>query len=598
MGRPSTSKPQRSLPQNLDAERNVLGACLLHGVVVPGVAALVRPTDFYLHRHRLIFAAILATHDARGAVDPILVGEELFRRGQLEEVGGNNQLLDLLESVVTAVGVEAHAEVVREHAQRRAYLELARRIEQGVADHQDLESILVEVERHLRDASRVAASAALSPADVIAQWGVAGPLIHVPTGFSKIDEATGGGPPFGARCYILGAPDAGKTAFLVQVADYFLTQGIDVGFLAIDEEPGDVLMRFLQRRGFARPACEQRNAKDLADMAAAMSEAGLALYDDESTIESAMGDFAARAKRRGRPGAFFIDSIQTARSANELEGASMHSAVTLRTRAIRAATTANKFVTYATSEMSRAAYRSLDGADRISDMAAAKESGAIEYTARFMLSLRSVAGQPDLIEAAIAKNKFGPRTREGEPGLHLRLDRATQTLTEDVTFVAQTKAGRDGQRAEQQNKEALADAAALALVIVDEPGIAKSDAEDEVRRKASCGTRRCKSAFSALRKAIITQQGAHNRKSLFLDGTKVPLEVLELVDLAERPRVQASQFHQLHPVAPACTTGSGAPADELHHHHLRSSGGAARKCRRGKKPVPPPAAGETEEGRP
>jgi replicative DNA helicase len=53
-------------PQNQDAERSVLGACLLHCDVVPVVAARLKPGDFYLRRHELIFAAIPSTPEAKG----------------------------------------------------------------------------------------------------------------------------------------------------------------------------------------------------------------------------------------------------------------------------------------------------------------------------------------------------------------------------------------------------------------------------------------------------------------------------------------------------------------------------------------------------
>ena len=81
----------RGVPQNLEAERSVLGALLLHPDAVADVAFL-KPEDFYLPRHQLIFTALVSTYNGRHATDPIVVGEELSRSGRLEEAGGHEHL--------------------------------------------------------------------------------------------------------------------------------------------------------------------------------------------------------------------------------------------------------------------------------------------------------------------------------------------------------------------------------------------------------------------------------------------------------------------------------------------------------------------------
>jgi len=50
----------RGVPQNLEAERSVLGALLLHADTVCDVNFL-RPEDFYLPRHQLIFQSIISS---------------------------------------------------------------------------------------------------------------------------------------------------------------------------------------------------------------------------------------------------------------------------------------------------------------------------------------------------------------------------------------------------------------------------------------------------------------------------------------------------------------------------------------------------------
>jgi hypothetical protein len=131
----------RGVPQNLEAERSVLGALMLHADAVCDVGFL-KPEDFYLPKHQHVFTAILATFNSKNATDPIVVEEELHRQGLIQEVGGREQLLDLLESVVSAAGVVYHAEIVREKAVQRRLLEtcldVARRCYENEAAAKDL----------------------------------------------------------------------------------------------------------------------------------------------------------------------------------------------------------------------------------------------------------------------------------------------------------------------------------------------------------------------------------------------------------------------------------------------------------------------------
>ena len=101
---PGQQADVRSAPQNLEAERSVLGALLLHPDAVADITFL-KGEDFFLRRHQLIFESIVGSYNDRQITDPIAVGEQLSRQGQLEEIGGHDQLLDLAEGVVTAAGV-------------------------------------------------------------------------------------------------------------------------------------------------------------------------------------------------------------------------------------------------------------------------------------------------------------------------------------------------------------------------------------------------------------------------------------------------------------------------------------------------------------
>jgi KaiC/GvpD/RAD55 family RecA-like ATPase len=265
-----------------------------------------------------------------------------------------------------------------------------------------------------------------TPVEVARAWK-GSPLVHQPTGLARLDDLTGGGPVFGSRWYVLGAPDAGKTLLLLQLAHVLALAGVVVGFLAVDEEADDIVTRLAQRLGHFRRDCESRCDAFVGTLASELEGLGIYLYDAGETIERAGKHLAERAKERGKRSALFIDSVQAVVCDDIIAAKrepSTREIVNANVRAIRACATEHRMFVCATGEMNRAAYRSIDEAEQ-DDMASGKESGAIEYSARVMLALRR-ADDGALVAVNVVKNKHG----ESYVQFHLAVARPTQTLTD------------------------------------------------------------------------------------------------------------------------------------------------------------------------
>ncbi|MCB9597531.1 MAG: hypothetical protein H6719_32735 [Sandaracinaceae bacterium] len=264
---------------------------------------------------------------------------------------------------------------------------------------------------------------------VLETWREEGKVERLSTGLPQLDAATRGGPALGERVIIQGAPDAGKTALLIQLLHHFGELGFAIGVLCIDEEPGDIVGRLAQRQGIDRDACESREPHTLEIIRTELCELELLLFDADFTIEAAAEALARFAAERSLGAVLGIDSIQTARcdaEAGRSDG-SMTTAVEMRVTAIRSVCSTHGMLVLATSEMARDAYRSNKPGEPTSALAASKFSGAIEYAARVLISLRNEG--EDVIQLEIPKNKLGPRFRDGRH-ITLKLDRASQTLRE------------------------------------------------------------------------------------------------------------------------------------------------------------------------
>jgi replicative DNA helicase len=119
----------RTPPHDFEAEQAVLGSMLLSQHVIDRAIAIVEPTAFYRPAHEAIFSAITSVYSRSRSpkVDPITVGEELARTGDLNRIGGSTYLHRLVQAVPTTSHVERYAEIVRDKALLRTVIETSNR---------------------------------------------------------------------------------------------------------------------------------------------------------------------------------------------------------------------------------------------------------------------------------------------------------------------------------------------------------------------------------------------------------------------------------------------------------------------------------------
>ena len=154
--KPLASAIDRVPPQNLEAEQSVLGSMMLDKKALAHGIEMLSAADFYRPTHSIIFDALVALMKRDKPTDPIVLQEELRRRKKLEEIGGMEYLMALVDSVPTVANLAHYARIVEEKAVRRRLIVAAQEIG-GLAwlddDEQDLEQISAQAE-HLVLAAR------------------------------------------------------------------------------------------------------------------------------------------------------------------------------------------------------------------------------------------------------------------------------------------------------------------------------------------------------------------------------------------------------------------------------------------------------------
>src|SRR3954465_9729691 len=97
---------ERTLPHNLEAERSVLGAILVHNDAFNLAAQVVEPADFYRDAHRRIYDKMISLNERNNAIDFTRGKVGLARGGTLEGVGAPAYIASLVDGVPRATNVE------------------------------------------------------------------------------------------------------------------------------------------------------------------------------------------------------------------------------------------------------------------------------------------------------------------------------------------------------------------------------------------------------------------------------------------------------------------------------------------------------------
>ncbi len=198
-----------ALPWSEHAEEGVLGACLVDPAVLEQIAPTLTTEDFARPHHQLIWDAILDIRQAGGLVDPVAVAEVLDRAGQLERVGGAEQIRYLADAIPSAKSGPWHATVVRQKARLRGLLRLAADL-QGAAGARDAEPDALVAHVTDRLARLATASAAAPRLTLHARTTLAA--------LPPLDWLVPGLLPAKALALLVGEPAAGKSFVALDLA--------------------------------------------------------------------------------------------------------------------------------------------------------------------------------------------------------------------------------------------------------------------------------------------------------------------------------------------------------------------------------------------
>jgi replicative DNA helicase len=224
--RPTQPSGAKTRPQNLDAEKSLLGALLISEASLPDVTEIVAPQDFYEKPHETIFSSMLSLYERHKPVDLLTLTNDLRVKKQLSAIGGASYLSDLMEYVPTAAHAAAYADIIKKCAVRRRLINAGAQItELSYDENTEIDELLGLAEAELYGVSeKNTRSDLISLSDILESTfdrleelhNNKGSLRGLKTGFRDLDNKTAGFQK--SDLIIIGArPAMGKTTLVTNL---------------------------------------------------------------------------------------------------------------------------------------------------------------------------------------------------------------------------------------------------------------------------------------------------------------------------------------------------------------------------------------------
>ncbi len=416
-------------PSNLDAERAVLGSCLIDRDALTDVTELLTPEDFYDLNYREVFQVIASMAREELPVDGLTLSSELQKTGLWEKLGGQAFIASVIESVPTAANAGYHAQIVKEKALHRRLISAGNAIvRMGFSEDRSIDEILEEAERMIFEVSQRRNDATFqSVAEVLgptfkqieeAFHREDNSITGITTGFASLDRMTSG-LQRGALTILAARPSMGKTALALNIArNVAVKTDLPVLIFSLEMSANQLVQRLLGAEArinihdLLTGGFPGADFDKLTRAASVLTKAPM--YIDDSSLLTTM-ELKARSRRFkakfGPLGLIVVDYLQLMSSSKAADNRQQE--VAEISRGLKAIARELDVPVIALSQLSRSVELRTDRRPQLSDL---RDSGAIEQDADLVALLYRESyyakDEEDRNNSSaqldIAKNRNGP----------------------------------------------------------------------------------------------------------------------------------------------------------------------------------------------
>ncbi len=421
---------RQGLPNNADAEANVLAAMLLSPEVVNDAASMLRPEDFFRPAHRTLFTSMLEMNERSIPVDSISLIDYLTSIDKLASVGGEAYILELVGNTISLVNWQHHAGIVRRDAMLREIIGATNQINALAYDApldtkevvERAESMLLSVtEREVSNVYKSLTEFMVEAYNEAAEVCAAGGQAHgVPTGFPSLDRLL-----LGLRegqLVIIGArPAVGKTSFALNLALNAAAAGYTVGFFSLEMSGKEIAQRLicahamLSISDFRTGRISPEQWANINEATQELSKLDILIDDTPGTTVTEIRAKARRMLHNKEKSIVILDYLQLVSPPPGRRAENRAVEVSEMSRALKILAKDLAIPVISLSQLSRAVESRTGKRPQLSDL---RESGSIEQDADIVMFLdrssdeheASRDDRPDegVTRVIVAKNRSGP----------------------------------------------------------------------------------------------------------------------------------------------------------------------------------------------
>ena len=411
----------KQAPYSIEAEQAVLGSVLIDPKCIPEVIEILRPDDFYIETHRLVYDTIHRMFLSGRPIDPVTVLDEMKALGH-KEAAKRDYFLQLIDTTPSSANVAEYAGIVRSKSMLRELqavsseiIDLTRAEEEDadtVADLAEQKIYAVRQGREVQGFTSVNEAIQQVYAHLDELAANPGKLPGLPTGFSMLDQYIGG---LNKSDLILLAarPGMGKTAIALNMAmSAAKKSGKTVVIFQLEMSNEQLATRLLSSEALIdskKLRMGTLDDKDWEKMAGATQvlQSMPILIDENPGIT--VQEMMAKCRRLGKNlGLIVIDYLQLMHTARRIDNRVNEVAEISRSLKIMAKEL--NVPVLCCSQLSRGPEGRTDKRPMLSDL---RESGSIEQDADIVLFIyrddyyNNEAENKNAAELIVAKNRHG-----------------------------------------------------------------------------------------------------------------------------------------------------------------------------------------------
>lgn len=417
---------KRIPPQDLNAEKSVIGSMLLDKDAISEVSSMLTKEDFSNAQYGILFEAIVSLYNEGKPVDEIVLSEKLREMGAPDSVANLNYIGEILAGEATAAFARNYAQIVKDKSYLRKLIKLAenmmasayegRENADDIMEKSESEMFaLMQKKSGLRDFTSINEVLSNVISEIEAATLNKGKINGLRTGFTDLDNMLTG--LHGGELLLVAArPAMGKTAFVLNIAHHVaFKEKVPVVIFSLEMSAEQLVTRLVsvdsmvEAKSLKTGEITDDDWIKIVETTNNMAGADLFIDDNSSITIAELRTKCRKLHQTKNIGLIIIDYLQLMNSSTKVESRQLFIAEV--SRALKGLAKELNVPVIALSQLNRAVDSRPDHRPQLADL---RESGAIEQDADVVMFIyrddyytKEESLKPGVAEITIAKQRNG-----------------------------------------------------------------------------------------------------------------------------------------------------------------------------------------------